>query len=282
MTRAILTCTGLDKSLGSLAREVAIRGADALQCEIVCPVLLHSAPARYEKTLAGSTLIVIDGCPTRCATKLANQVGAKIDRKVLLTDVVKASGLALEPSLALGPNGIQLAQQIVDDLLRDLSTPNVDTALPTLLAPDDYLIVTQDKYQFRIPAHEYAFTENDTWVRIIGEHAFVGVSDYIQQKLTDITYFVPPASETPVEQFGELGTIESAKAVLEIIAPVSGTVVAVNTTLDDHPELINEDPYGAGWVAVLTLTDYAVDQELLLDGAAYAAVVQRKAAEEAG
>jgi len=150
------------------------------------------------------------------------------------------------------------------------------------VAPDDCLIVTQDKYQFRIPAQAYAFTENDTWVRIVGEHAFVGVSDYIQQKLTDITYYAPPVSGDPVEQFGELGTIESAKAVLEIIAPVSGTVTAVNTTLVDHPELINDDPYGAGWIAMLTLTDYTADQELLLDGAAYAAVVQRKAAEEAG
>ena len=150
------------------------------------------------------------------------------------------------------------------------------------MAPDDNLLVTQDKYQFRIPAHDYAFTENDTWVRLVGEQAFVGVSDYIQQKLTDITYFAPPASDDPIEQFGELGTIESAKAVLEIIAPVSGSVVAVNTTLIDHPELMNEDPYGAGWIAMLALTDYAADQELLLDSAAYAAVVQRKAAEEAG
>jgi len=283
MTRAILSCTGLDKSLGSLAREVAIRSAEVLGCELVCPVLLHSAPARYEIILANGDLIVIDGCPTRCATKLANQVGAKIDRKVLVTDAVKASGLALEPSLSLGPQGMQLAQRLVDALVRDI-TAGIGTPedLASLKAPDDYLIVMQDKYQFRIPAREYAFTENDTWVRIVGERAFVGVSDYIQQKMTDITYVAPPASDDAVEQFGELGTIESAKAVLEIIAPVSGTVVEVNTTLIDHPELLNDDPYGAGWIAVLALTDYTADRELLLDGAAYAAIVQRKAAAEAG
>lgn len=282
MTRAILSCTGLDKSLGSLAREVAIRGADVLQCDIICPVLLHSAPARYEKIIADGNLIVIDGCPTRCATKLANQVGAKIDRKILVTDAVKVTGQTLEPSLSLSPHGKQLAQRIVDDLVRDQTAPlETDTGHPSLIAPDDYLIITQDKYKFRIPAQEYAFSENDTWVRIVGEHAFVGVSDYIQQKLTDITYFAPPASDDHIEQFGEIGSIESAKAVLEIIAPVSGTVVAVNTILVDQPELINDDPYGAGWIAILALTDYPTDQELLLDGAAYAAVVQRKAAEEA-
>ena len=277
MTRAILPCAGLDKSLGSLAREVAIRGAEALGCEIVCPVLLHGAPARYNDIVRDGELIVIDGCPTRCATKLANQAGAKIERKVLLSDAVKALGLALEPSLTLGPQGTQLAQRLADELACDIAPA---PAALSLTAPEDYLTVTHDKYQFRIPAAGYAFTENDTWVRVVGDRAFVGVSDYLQQKLTDITYFSPPALDAPIEQFGELGAIESAKAVLEIIAPASGTVAAVNTALLDTPELINEDPYGAGWIAVLALADFAAEREWLLDGAAYAAVVQRKAAEE--
>ena len=146
MTHAILACTGLDKSLGSLARDVAIRGAEALECEIICPVLLHSAPARYEKILAGSDLIIIDGCPTRCATKLANQVGAKIDRKVLLTDALKASGLTLEPSLSLGPNGIQLAQRIVDDLVRDLSSAS------------QFLVITHNKRTMELADMLYGVT----------------------------------------------------------------------------------------------------------------------------
>jgi glycine cleavage system H protein len=87
------------------------------------------------------------------------------------------------------------------------------------------------------------------------------------------------AAGPAIEQFGELGTLESTKAVFEVIAPLSGTVVAVNEALVEQPELANEDPYGAGWVAVLAPQDYAEDQELLLDGAGYAALVQRKAAE---
>jgi len=140
-------------------------------------------------------------------------------------------------------------------------------------------MVTHDKYQFRIPAAGYAFTENGTWVRLGEDRASVGISDFLQQEMTDITYFVPPALGAAIEQFGELGTVESAKAVFEVIAPLSGTVLAVNDSLEEQPELVNEDPYGAGWVAVVTPQDYVADRELLLDGAEYAALVQRKASE---
>ena len=78
MKRAILSCNGLDKPEGSVAREVAIRGADAVRGEIICPVLLNRAPARYKKALTDSSLIVIDGCSTRCATKLAIRTEAKV------------------------------------------------------------------------------------------------------------------------------------------------------------------------------------------------------------
>ena len=94
MKRAILSCNGLDKPEGSVAREVAIRGADATGGEIICPVLLNRAPARYKKALGDSSLIVVDGCSTRCATKLATRLEAKVERKVLVSDAVKASGQA--------------------------------------------------------------------------------------------------------------------------------------------------------------------------------------------
>lgn len=78
MKHAILSCTGMDKPEGSVAREVAIRAADATGSEIICPVLLNRAPARYKKALTDSSLIVVDGCSTRCATKLAIRLEAKV------------------------------------------------------------------------------------------------------------------------------------------------------------------------------------------------------------
>jgi glycine cleavage system H protein len=110
--------------------------------------------------------------------------------------------------------------------------------------------------------------------------ARVGISDYMQQKLTDINYFDAPRMDATVEQFGELGRLESAKAVFEIVSPVGGTVTAVNQAVIDNPGLINEDPYGAGWLVEMKLAAWPQDQELLLEPAAYAETVKRKAAEE--
>jgi glycine cleavage system H protein len=281
MKRAILSCNGLDKAEGSMAREVAIRGADATGSEIICPVLLNRAPARYKKVLDESSLIVIDGCSTRCATKLATRLEAKVERKVLVSDAVKVSGRPLESTLSLGPHALALTQTIVDDLVRNLNAPTAavepDAEFET---PTEYLVVTHDKFEFRIPVVDYVFNESDVWARVLDGVARVGISDYMQQKLTDISYFDPPKLAATVEQFGEVGTLESAKAVFEIISPISGTVTAVNPAVVDNPALVNEDPYGAGWLVEMKLTDWPQDQELLLDPAAYAVIVKRKAAEE--
>ncbi|MDR3698469.1 MAG: putative zinc-binding protein [Candidatus Sulfopaludibacter sp.] len=281
MKRAILSCNGLDKPEGSVAREVAIRGAEATGAEIICPVLLNRAPARYRKALADSAVTVVDGCSTRCATRLASQLKANVERKVLVSDAVKGSGQALESTLALGPNGVALARRIVEELVRNLSAPAVaGEPAAEFETPVEYLAVTHDKFEFRIPVVDYLFNENDVWVRASDGVARVGISDYMQQKLTDVSYFDPPKVDSGVEQFGELGSLESAKAVFEIISPVGGNVTAVNRAAIDNPALVNEDPYGAGWLVEVKLTHWPEDQELLVDAAAYAGIVQRKAAEE--
>jgi glycine cleavage system H protein len=279
--RAILSCNGLDKPEGSVAREVAIRAAGATVSEIICPVLLNRAPARYKKALSESSLIVVDGCSTRCASKLATRLDVKVERKLLVSDTVKASGRPLDPTLSLGANGLALAQAIVDDLVRNLNSP-VAPAEPAaeVETPAEYLVVTHDKFEFRIPVVDYVFNENDVWARVSDGTVRVGISDFMQQKLTDINYFDPPKTGAVVEQFGELGSLESTKAIFEIISPVSGAVTAVNPAVIQNPGLINEDPYGAGWLVELKLTAWQQDQELLLDPAAYAESVKRKAAEE--
>lgn len=280
MNRAILSCTGLDKPEGSIAREVAIRAAVATGSEIICPVLLNRSHARYKKTLSESALIVVDGCSTRCASKLAATLEAKVDRKILVADAVKASGRPLESSLSLGPDLLALAQSIVDELVRNLDAPAVIVETETVFdPPTEYIVVTHDKFEFRIPAVDYLFNENDVWVRAQDGVARIGISDYMQQSLTDINFFDAPKVDDRVEQFGELGSLESAKAVFEIIAPASGTVVAVNQAVIANPGLINEDPYGSGWLVELKLSDWPQNLELLVDGAAYATIVKRKAEE---
>jgi glycine cleavage system H protein len=292
---AVLSCSGMDKAEGSLAREVAIRFAEKTGADIVCPVLLSRTASRYKKLLAEEALVIIDGCGTRCASKLTAGLDARTDRKLSISDALKARGLSPGTSLRLEPADLALVESIVDDLIAELAAPPASPAPASVDArqeaasssdiqnwepPNDFAVVVHDKYEFHIPTDDYFFNENDVWARPLGDRARVGISDYMQQRLTDVNYFDPPEVGAQIEHFGEVGSVESVKAAFEVVSPVSGRVVAVNEAVVDRPELVNEDPYGRGWLAELELADWQGERELLLRGADYAKIVEQKAAEE--
>jgi glycine cleavage system H protein len=279
MKRTVLSCNGMDKQYGSLARELALKLSETQQAEIICPVLLNNSPARYEKALAESSLLVVDGCPTRCASKLANKLGLKVDDKVLISEEAKAAGLELGESLRLGPVGIQLVELLSKECAAPKQIVAEEISTGDFESPANFITVTYDKFIFKIPSHGYFFNENDSWVRVVGNRARVGVSDFVQQNLTDITYFEPAEVGKEIMQFDEVGSLESGKSMTDALSPVSGKIVAVNTELVDSPELVNEDPYGRGWIAEVELLDFESDKELLLDAAAYSRIVDKKAAE---
>src|SRR2546428_9943676 len=95
------------------------------------------------------------------------------------------------------------------------------------------------------------YTESHEWLRPEGENGRVGITDHAQTELTDVVYVELPPVGKVVKQGEPIGTVESVKAASEIFAPVAGKVVEANKTLADQPELVNKDPYGAGWMAVL-------------------------------
>lgn len=101
------------------------------------------------------------------------------------------------------------------------------------------------------------------WVRVEGKRATVGITDFAQHQLGDIVYVDLPESETEVDADSELCEIESTKATSPVISPVSGTVVEVNEELADSPEIINEDPYGNGWIVILDLSDPSETNDLM-------------------
>jgi len=92
------------------------------------------------------------------------------------------------------------------------------------------------------------YTDDHEWAKRTGETVRIGVSDYAQDQLGDIVFVELPAVGDSFGMGDEFGTLESVKAVSELYMPMSGTVVAVNSTLTDSPELINQDPYGAAWI----------------------------------
>jgi glycine cleavage system H protein len=102
-----------------------------------------------------------------------------------------------------------------------------------------------------------------TWVRVEGKHATVGITDFAQQQLGDIVYIDLPEADTEVDADSELCEIESTKATSPVVSPVSGTVHEVNDDLADTPEIINEDPYGNGWIVVITMNDPSEMSDLM-------------------
>ena len=115
---------------------------------------------------------------------------------------------------------------------------------------------------------ELKYTKEHEWVRIEGKVATIGVTDYAQAELTDITFFELPEIGREVKQMEEIGVIETSKAVSEIFSPISGKVVEVNSALDDEPETLNSDPYGAGWLVKIEITN-EVEVEQLMSADAY-------------
>ncbi len=104
--------------------------------------------------------------------------------------------------------------------------------------------------QILIP-EELTYTSEHEWVKIEGALAWVGITDHAQQQLGDITYVDLPEVGRRVDRMGELGTIESVKTAADFYAPLSGEVAEVNSDLGEHPEWINQDCYGRGWLVKL-------------------------------
>ena len=108
------------------------------------------------------------------------------------------------------------------------------------------------------------YTKDHEWVKLEEDsRALVGITDFAQDQLGDVVYFDLPKVGSRLDQFAKLGEVESVKAVSDIYCPVSGEVAEINEDLSDHPEVVNEDPYGRGWLLRLQLHDPAELDDLL-------------------
>ena len=117
------------------------------------------------------------------------------------------------------------------------------------------------------------YTEEHEWVKIDGNEAVFGITDYAQQELGDITYVELPEPGKKFSQGDVSATIESVKAASDIFSPMAGEVIAVNDEITDAPEIINQSPYEKGWLCRLRIDDPA-EAGKLMDAAAYASLVE--------
>jgi glycine cleavage system H protein len=117
------------------------------------------------------------------------------------------------------------------------------------------------------------YTEDHEWLRIEGDEAYIGVTDFAQKELGDIVFVEVETVDETLDKGEAFGTIEAVKTVSDMFMPVTGTVLELNELLDGEPEIINKDPYGKGWIVKISVADKSELDEML-DAAAYKANIE--------
>jgi len=120
---------------------------------------------------------------------------------------------------------------------------------------------------------ELRYTKEHEWIRVEGDSVVIGVTDYAQNALTDVVWVELPEMGAVVGSMDSFASVESVKSVSEIYAPISGEVIEINDVLEDSPELINEDPYGEGWICKMSISDNS-ELASLLDGTTYRGLIE--------
>ncbi len=149
----------------------------------------------------------------------------------------------------------------------------------------EYLAVTVDKFTFKVATDRW-YTREGVWAsplpegERLGVRVRLGLSDFLQQRSGDIAFAEIKPIGTALAAGDEVASIETIKVNVALSSPVSGNVIEVNPEMDAAPEALNQDPYGAGWLAIIAATDWEADRSQLLDAAAYFEVVKRAAEEE--
>ena len=144
----------------------------------------------------------------------------------------------------------------------------------------NYLETTVDKFTFRVAA-DRLYSREGVWALAEGNRVRIGLSDFMQQRSGDVAFAEVKPVGTALAFGDEVASIETIKVDIALGSPASGSVVEVNPALSDAPEAINQDPYGAGWLAVIEATDWESERARLLDPQAYFAVMKAEAEEEA-
>ena len=147
----------------------------------------------------------------------------------------------------------------------------------------DFLETTVDKFTFRVPT-DRVYSPEGLWAMWVGDEANdrvrIGLTDYLQQHSGDVAFAETRPVGTHVQAGEELGLVETIKVNLSLPSPVEGAVVEINPDLETEPEVINQDPYGQGWLAIVEVTNWETEKARLLNPDAYFAHMKGLAEEE--
>jgi glycine cleavage system H protein len=125
----------------------------------------------------------------------------------------------------------------------------------------DFLELTVDKFVFRV-ATDRSYNKEGVWAKAEGDRVRIGLSDFLQQRSGDVAFAEVKPEETVLAFGDEIANIETIKVDIALPSPVSGKVVEVNPAMEDAPEAINQDPYEAGWLALIQASDWGAEEEI--------------------
>ncbi|MFW9968275.1 MAG: putative zinc-binding protein [Candidatus Thorarchaeota archaeon] len=269
----VIPCAGYDRPGGRVSRSVAEKLAEDRDDVVIGSMgaLFKERPGEM-RDLRTSDVFCLDGCGTNCASELASARGRD--------DISGFSIPEIAGSIEDFEEKVKHLVNVMTEELDRTTTKTLSTTTEEASRKIEYIEERFDKFTLSV-AKGLKYSDNDFWVWVEGENVRVGASDFLQQMVSDV-YFVELAEPgTHVNMFDDAGAMESTKILVEIIVPVSGTIVESNLSLEDCPELINESPYDKGWLYIISPDD--IDElELLRDASDYMVHALAKAQEEIG
>jgi glycine cleavage system H protein len=140
----------------------------------------------------------------------------------------------------------------------------------------EYLETTVDKFTFKV-ATDRSYSSEGVWVKEENGRVRIGLSDFVQQHAGDVAFAEVRPAGTVLASGDEVANIETIKVNIAFAAPVNGKIIEVNPAMSDAPEIINQDPYGAGWLAVVEISDWETERARLLDPQAYFEIMKSQA-----
>jgi glycine cleavage system H protein len=143
----------------------------------------------------------------------------------------------------------------------------------------EFLETTVDKFIFKVATDRY-YSSEGLWAQAEGNIVRIGLSDFLQQRSGDVAFAEVKQPKTKVTVGEEVGSIETIKVTISLTSPVTGRLLGANPLLPTAPEVINHDPYGEGWLAILEADDWQTDRTALLDPQAYFNLMKSQAEEE--
>lgn len=292
---AIICCAGPEKIQGIISALISryIEENELIEGAKFTPSLPQIAAdlqvvKNKQQEIAEYKWVVINGCGEQCVNKLFLAKSIKPYYITSIANLLKETNITLpkNPKIQeIFENIPTLATQLIKNINayeKSLSVNKTQQEHEFSPVFNETKIYTYTKFKFKVPINEGTlyYSWNDTWVYLDGDIAWMGITDFLQQNLSDILMVELPELGKKFSQMEAIGTIESSKTVNEMITPFSGEIIKINKKLLENPEFINSDPYTKGWIVAMKLTDYENEKENVMSGDEYFKEMEQKVLEK--